>query len=79
MAGHKQGVPVQHLQFVALNRSKVGRARHFINLAGTIARRMRSPLASWRWELAKHRVPRKGKSSEPESAFQESAVVFAGY
>jgi hypothetical protein len=79
MACRKQEISVQQLQLVVLNRNQVGRVRHLINLAGTLARRMRSPLASLRWELAKRRVPRKGNLPEPESACEESAVALAGF
>jgi len=79
MARRKQKVSLQQLELVVLNRTQVGRARHFINVLGTIARRMRSPLASIRWELAKRRVPQKGNVRETGDVYQESAVALAGY
>jgi len=74
-----QNPHVQQVQLVVLSRTQVGSPRQLRNFAGTMARRMRSPWASLRWELAKRRVPRKGNLPEPESAPQERAVALAGY
>lgn len=79
MVCRKQCSSVSGFELVVLNRIQVGHARHLINLAGTMARRMRSPLASLRWELAKRRIPRKGNFPEPESTSAETAVALAGY
>lgn len=79
MACRRQEVSIQQLQLVALNRAPVGRARQFINVVGTMTRRMRSPFASLRWELAKRRVPQNRNLPEPENARAESAVAMAGF
>lgn len=71
----KQEVSVQQLQFVVLNRTEAGRAHHFIKVLGTMVRRMRSPMASLRWELAKRRTLQTRTLREPESAPQESEVA----
>jgi len=64
---------------VVLNRIQVGHARRLVNLAGTMARRMRTPMASLRWKLAKRRAPGKDNLSDPESAFKEGAIALAGF
>ncbi len=68
----KQEVPVQQLRLVVLNRTEAGRAHPFIfifiNVLGTMVRRMRSPMASLRWELAKRRALQTCNLREPESA-----------
>ena len=79
MVCRKQCPSVSGFEPVVLNRIQVGRARRLVNLAGTMARRMRTPVASLRWELAKRRVPRKSNLPQPESAFKEGAVALAGF
>jgi hypothetical protein len=79
MACRKQEVSVQQLQLVVLQCAQVSPVRRLMNLAGTLARRMRNPLASLRWELAKRRLPRKSNLPQQESACKEGAVALAGF
>jgi hypothetical protein len=75
----KQDAYTQPVQLVVLSRTEVSSARRIMNVTGAMARRMRSPLASLRWELAKWRIPRKANLPEPESTSAETAVALAGY
>jgi hypothetical protein len=75
----KQDAYTQPVQLVVLSRTEVSSARRIMNLTGTMVRRMRNPLTSLRWELAKRHVPRKSNLPEPESASAETAVALAGY
>lgn len=69
MVCRKQYPAVSGFEPVVLNRIQVGHARRLVNVAGTMARRMRTPMASLRWKLAKRQAPGNDNLSEPESAF----------